>query len=69
MPGSIVGIITRLTGVPAGLWVERIVECGRLRDQVRQVTADITTTLAPVPAEPNRKIITGGYFTVRNNSE
>ena len=70
VPGFVVGILTGLlTGVPAGLLVDRIAERRKRRDQVRQVTASITLTWAPVPGQSNTKVMTGGYLSVKNNSE
>jgi hypothetical protein len=71
MPGFIVGIVTGfITGIPTGLWVQRIIERRRRRDQVRQVTASITLNTVPVvPGDLSHVVRTGGYLTIKNNSE
>lgn len=66
VPGFIVGIVTGLIASFVAAWV---LDRGRKRAQVRQVTASITLTWAPVPGQPNSKVMTGGYLTVKNNSD
>jgi hypothetical protein len=56
VPGFVVGILTGLiTGVVTGLWVARISEKRRLRDHVRQVTADLTRCGRQCQVSPTRE--------------
>lgn len=66
VPGFVVGIIT---GVISSLVVARFLDRRRRRGQVRQVTASVTRTWAPVPGQSGLKVMTGGYLTIKNNSE
>ncbi len=64
--GLVSGLIA---GLISGLWVARILERREQRRQVRLVSASITPTYEPVPGQPNSKVTTGGYLTIKNSSD
>lgn len=64
--GLVSGLIA---GLISGLWVARILERREQRRQVRLVSASITPTYEPVPGQPNTKVMTGGYLTIKNSSD